>query len=125
MTTEDFITAIKEMRVMDLAALSKALQDEFGVSASMPMMGMPMMPGGAAVAEAPEEQTSFDVILTAAGAEKIKVIKAVREETTLGLKEAKDLVDSAPQPIKEGLTKEDAEKLKEKLEAVGATVQIK
>jgi large subunit ribosomal protein L7/L12 len=86
-----------------------------------------MMPGagGGAAAEAPEEQTSFDVILTAAGDKKIQVIKAVREVTTLGLKEAKDLVDSAPQPIKEGITKEEAEKLKAALEEQGATVEIK
>ncbi len=97
MTTEEFITAIKEMRVMDLAALSKALQ----------------------------EQTSFDVMLVSAGDKKIQVIKAVREVTTLGLKEAKDLVDNAPQPIKEGVTKEEAAALKAKFEEQGATVEIK
>ena len=126
MTTEDFITAIKEMRVMDLAALSKALQEEFGVSAA-PVMGAMMMPGGpgAGTIEEPEVQTSFDVILAAAGDKKIQVIKAVREVTTLGLKEAKDLVDNAPSPLKEGVTKEEAEQLKAKLEEQGATVQIK
>jgi large subunit ribosomal protein L7/L12 len=127
MTKEEIITAIKGMTVMDLATLVKDLQEEFGVSASMPMGMMPMggMPGGGAAAEEVEEQTSFDVILTAAGDKKIQVIKAVREVTTLGLKEAKDLVDSAPQPVKEGVTKEEAETLKAKLEEQGATVEIK
>jgi large subunit ribosomal protein L7/L12 len=127
MTKEEIITAIKGMTVLDLAALVKDLQEEFGVSAAMPMMGaMPGMGGGGAAApEAPEEQTSFDVILTAAGDKKIQVIKAVREVTTLGLKEAKDLVDNAPQPVKEGVNKEEAETLKAKLEEQGASVTIK
>jgi large subunit ribosomal protein L7/L12 len=126
MTKEEIITVIKGMTVMDLAALVKDLQEEFGVSAAMPMMGMPMqgMPGGAP-AEEPEVQTSFDVILVAAGDKKIQVIKAVREVTTLGLKEAKDLVDNAPSPLKEGVTKDEADKLKAKLEEQGATVEIK
>jgi large subunit ribosomal protein L7/L12 len=126
-TKEEIITAIKGMSVLDLSALVKDLQEEFGVSAQPMMMGgmMPGGGGGAAPAEAPEEQTSFDVILQSAGDKKINVIKAVREVTTLGLKEAKDLVDSAPQPIKEGITKEEAEQLKAKLEEQGATVQIK
>jgi len=127
-TKEEIITAIKGMSVLDLASLVKELQEEFGVSASMPMGMMPMggMPGGGgAAAEAPEEQTSFDVILASAGDKKIQVIKAVREVTTLGLKEAKDLVDSAPQPVKEGVTKEEAETLKAKLEEQGAVVEIK
>ena len=130
MTKEEIITAIKGMSVLDLAALVKDLQEEFGVSAApmgmMPMggMGMPGAGGGAAVAEA-EEKTSFDVILASAGDKKIQVIKAVREVTTLGLKEAKDLVDNAPQPIKEGCTKEEADTLKAKLEEQGATVEIK
>jgi len=127
MTKEEIITAIKGMTVLDLAALVKDLQEEFGVSAAMPMMGA--MPGagggGGAAAEAPEEQTSFDVILTSAGDKKIQVIKAVREVTTLGLKEAKDLVDNAPQPVKEGVNKEEAEQLKAKLEEQGASVTIK
>ena len=126
MTTEELISTIKEMKVMDLAALTKALQDEFGVSAAPAAMMMPgMMAGGGAAVEAPEEQTSFDVILTSAGDKKIQVIKAVREVTTLGLKEAKDLVDSAPAPIKEGCTKDEAAALKAKLEEQGATVEIK
>jgi large subunit ribosomal protein L7/L12 len=130
MTKEEIITAIKGMTVLDLAALVKDLQEEFGVSAAVPMGNFPMggMPGaggGAAAAEAAEEKTSFDVILASAGDKKIQVIKAVREVTTLGLKEAKDLVDSAPQPVKEGVTKEEAEQLKAKLEEQGATVEIK
>jgi large subunit ribosomal protein L7/L12 len=126
-TKEEIITAIKGMTVLDLAALVKELQEEFGVSAAMPMGMMPAgMPGaGAAAAEAPEEKTSFDVILTGAGDKKIQVIKAVREVTTLGLKEAKDLVDNAPQPLKEGVTKEEADTLKAKLEEQGATVEIR
>jgi large subunit ribosomal protein L7/L12 len=126
MTKEEIITAIKGMTVMDLATLVKDLQEEFGVSA-MPMGGFPMggTGGAAAPVEVVEEQTSFDVILTAAGDKKIQVIKAVREVTTLGLKEAKDLVDSAPSPVKEGVTKEEAETLKAKLEEQGASVEIK
>jgi large subunit ribosomal protein L7/L12 len=126
-TRTEIIDAIKQMPVLELAALVKDLQEEFGVSAAMPMGGMMPMPGAgaAAPAEAPEEQTSFDVILAAAGDKKIQVIKAVREVTTLGLKEAKDLVDSAPQPIKEGVTKEEAEQLKAKFEEQGATVEIR
>ena len=129
MTKEEIITAIKGMSVLDLSALVKDLQEEFGVSAAAPVMMGGFGPGpgggGGAPAEAAEEQTSFDVILASAGDKKINVIKAVREVTTLGLKEAKDLVDSAPQPIKEGVTKEEAEQLKAKLEEQGATVQIK
>jgi len=127
MTKEEIITAIKGMTVLDLAALVKELQEEFGVSAvqqfAAPAPGAGG--GGAAAAEAPEEQTSFDVILTSAGDKKIQVIKAVREVTTLGLKEAKDLVDNAPQPVKEGVNKEEAEQLKAKLEEQGASVTIK
>jgi large subunit ribosomal protein L7/L12 len=128
MTKEEIIGAIKGMSVLDLNELVKALQDEFGVSAAMPMMGaMPGMagPGGGEAAPVEEEKTSFDVILASAGDKKIQVIKAVREVTTLGLKEAKDLVDNAPQPVKEGVTKEEAEQLKAKLEEQGATVEIK
>jgi len=126
-TKEEIITAIKGMSVLDLAGLVKELQEEFGVSAAMPMGMMAGMPGagGGAAPEVVEEQTSFDVILTAAGDKKIQVIKAVREVTTLGLKEAKDLVDNAPQPVKEGVNKEEAEALKSKLEEQGATVEIK
>jgi large subunit ribosomal protein L7/L12 len=126
MSKEEIISAIESMSVLDLADLVKALQDRFGVSAAMPM-AMGAMPAGPAAEAAPAEEvkTTFDVILAAAGDKKIQVIKAVREVTTLGLKEAKDLVDSAPQPIKEGITKEEAEQLKAKLEEQGATVEIK
>jgi large subunit ribosomal protein L7/L12 len=124
---EELISAIESMTVLELADLVKALQDKFGVSAAVPVASAgtaaPAADGGAAPAE--EEKTSFDVILTAAGEKKINVIKAVREVTTLGLKEAKDLVDSAPAPIKEGVTKEEANSLKAKLEEQGATVEIK
>jgi len=121
---EELISTIESMSVLDLADLVKALQDRFGVSAAVPMAAAG--PGGpAAPVEEVVEQTAFDVILTAAGSNKIQVIKAVREVTTLGLKEAKDLVDSAPQPIKEGVTKDEAQALKAKLEEQGASVEIK
>jgi len=125
---EELIDSIKSMSVLELADLVKALQEEFGVSAAIPMGGGgggAAGGDGAAAAPVVEEQTAFDVILTAAGDKKINVIKAVREVTTLGLKEAKDLVDSAPAPIKEGIPKEEAEALKAKLEEQGASVQIK
>ena len=128
MTKEEIISAIEGMSVLDLADLVKALQDRFGVSAAMPVAAVGAVPGGGGGGEAPaaaEEKTTFDVILSSAGDKKIQVIKAVREVTTLGLKEAKDLVDSAPKPIKEGISKEEAEQLKAKLEAEGATVEIK
>jgi large subunit ribosomal protein L7/L12 len=125
---EELISAIESMTVLELADLVKALQEKFGVSAAVPVAAAggaaaPAADGDAAPAE--EEKTSFDVILTSAGDKKIQVIKAVREVTTLGLKEAKDLVDGAPAPIKEGIPKEEAEALKAKLEAEGATVEIK
>ena len=118
--------SIKELSVMELVELKDVLEDEFGVTASvgMPMMGMPMM-GADGGEGAEEEQTEFDVILSAIGDKKIPVIKAVRSITGLGLKEAKDLVESAPKAIKEGVSKEDAEKLKGELEATGASVEIK
>lgn len=121
----ELIETVKNMTVLELNDFVKALQDEFGVSA-MAMAAPMAMPGaGAAAAEEVEEQTAFDVILVAPGASKIPVIKVVRELTSLGLKEAKDLVDSAPKPLKEGVTKEEAEAMKSKLEAEGATVEIK
>lgn len=125
MTKEEIIQAIEEMTVMELSELVSDLKEKFGVSAAMPMMAgaMPGAAGGAAEEE--EEKTEFDVILKDIGSQKIKVYKVVREETSLGLKEAKDLVDSAPAPIKEGISKEDAEKVKAKLEEVGASVEIK
>ena len=119
---------IKGISVLELSNLVKALEQELGVSAAMPM-GMPMMAGGAAAggaAAAPvEEKTEFDVILTDIGGNKINVIKVVREATSLGLKEAKDLVEGAPKPIKEGVTKDEAEAIKKKFEEAGAKVEIK
>ncbi|MDD5348398.1 MAG: 50S ribosomal protein L7/L12 [Candidatus Omnitrophica bacterium] len=120
------IKTIEEMSVLELADLVKALEEKFGVSAAMPMMAGPMA-GAAAGGAAPaaEEKTAFSVVLTAAGANKIAVIKEVRAITSLGLKEAKDLVDGAPKPVKEGCTKEEAEDIKKKLTAAGATVELK
>lgn len=120
MTREEIIQAIKEMSVLELNDLVKACEEEFGVSASAPVAV-----AGAAAAPAAEEKTEFDVVLTSAGSEKIKVIKAVREITGLGLKEAKELVDGAPKTLKEGVSKEDAEAMKTKLTEVGATVEVK
>ncbi len=124
--TEEFIKSIESMTVLELSDLVKALEDKFGVKASMPMMAAPMA-GGAAAAGAPaaEEKSTFTVVLANAGANKIAVIKEVRTMTSLGLKEAKDLVDGAPKPIKEGVAKEEAEDMKKKLEAAGATVELK
>ncbi|MCM2535542.1 50S ribosomal protein L7/L12 [Neobacillus pocheonensis] len=119
MTKEQIIEAVKSMTVLELNDLVKAIEEEFGVTAAAPVAM-----GGAAVA-AVEEQTEFDVILASAGDQKIKVIKVVREITGLGLKEAKDLVDNAPKPVKEGVTKEEAEELKAKLAEVGANVEVK
>ncbi len=117
------MAAIKSMTVLELSDFVKQLQEEFGVSAAAPVAAA--APAAAAVAAVVEEPTSFNVILKTVGEKKINVIKAVREVTSLGLKEAKDLVEGAPQPIKEGVNKEDAEKLKAKIEAEGATVEIK
>lgn len=133
LTVDEIFEGIKELNVLELVTLKNKLQDEFGVSAAPPMMGMPMMMPGAAAAgggeaaapAAPEEPTSFDVILTSFGEKKINVIKVVREVTSLGLKEAKDLVDGVPSKIKEGLNKDEAEALKTKFEAEGAKVEIK
>lgn len=122
---QEIIEAVKGMTVLELSELVKALEEEFGVSAAAPV-AMAAVPGAAAPAEAPaEEQTEFDVILKAAGDKKINVIKVVREITALGLKEAKELVDGAPKPVKEKISKEDAESIKAKLEEAGATVEIK
>lgn len=118
--TLKFIEEIKGMTVLELAELVKAIETEFGVSAAAPTAA-----AGPAAAAVVEEQTEFDVILTAAGAEKIKVIKVVREITGLGLKEAKDLVDNAPNAVKEAISKTDAEAIKAKLTEVGASVDIK
>ncbi len=124
---EELISAIEQMSVLDLADLVKALEERFGVSAAAPMM-MGAMPGAsaeAATAEPVEEQTEFTVMLTEIGPNKIQVIKAVRELTSLGLKEAKDLVEAAPKAVKEGITKEDAAKAKSKLEDAGAKAEVK
>jgi large subunit ribosomal protein L7/L12 len=125
-TQQQVVDYIKNISVMELSQLVKTLESELGVSAAaaMPMMAMPMAGGGAAAA-AVEEQTEFTAMLTEVGANKINVIKVVREVTSLGLKEAKDLVESAPKPIKEGVTKEEAEAIKKKFEEAGAKVEIK
>jgi len=122
---EDFIKQIDELSVLELNNLVKALEDHYGVSAAAAAMPMAVAGAGAAAAPAAEEQTEFDVVLEGAGANKINVIKVVREVTSLGLKEAKDLVESAPQKVKEGISKADAEAIKKKFEEVGATVAIK
>ena len=121
MTTQEFIDAIKSMTVLELNDLVKACEEEFGVSAAA---GVAVVAAGPAAA-AEEEKTEFNVELTEAGAEKVKVIKVVREVTGLGLKEAKDVVDGAPKVLKEGATKEEAEDIKAKLEAEGAKVTLK
>ncbi len=117
------VEKIAELSAMDLADLSKAIQDKFGVTAAAPVAVAAAVP--AAGAAEVEEQTEFDVVLVQYGDKKIQVIKAIREVTSLGLKEAKELVDSAPTKVKEGLSKEEAESLKSKLEEVGATVEVK
>lgn len=127
MTKEEIIKAIEEMTVLELSELVKALEDRFGVSAAAPVAMMAAAPaaGGAGATAEEEEKTEFDVILKSIGANKINVIKVVREITSLGLKEAKDLVDSAPKPVKEGVSKEEAEEIKKKLEEAGAEVEVK
>lgn len=122
---ETVVEQISVMNAIELSELKKALEEKFGVTAAAPMMGMPMMMGGGEAAAPVEEKTEFDVILAGAGEKKLDVIKVVREITALGLKEAKDLVDGAPQPIKQGTTKEDAEAIKKKIEEVGGKVEIK
>ena len=122
MTTEEFIAAIKELSVLELNDLVKACEEEFGVSAAA---GVVVAAAGGDGAAAGEEKTEFDVELTEVGAEKVKVIKVVREVTGLGLKEAKDVVDGAPKVVKEGASKEEAEDIKKKLEEVGAKVTLK
>lgn len=121
MTREDIIKAIEEMTVLELNELVKACEEKFGVSAAAPVAAA----GAAAAAPAAEEKTEFDVVLTTVGAEKVKVIKVVREITGLGLKEAKDVVDGAPKTVKEGVSKEEAEAMKAKFAEVGAAVEIK
>ncbi|ANB61727.1 50S ribosomal protein L7/L12 [Anoxybacteroides amylolyticum] len=121
MTKEQIIEAVKNMTVLELNDLVKAIEEEFGVTAAAPVV----VAGGAAAGEVAEEKTEFDVILKDGGAQKIKVIKVVRELTGLGLKEAKDLVDNTPKPVKEGISKEEAEEIKAKLEEAGAVVEVK
>ncbi len=124
MTKDEIVMMIKGMTVLELSELVKALEDEFGVSAAMPM-AVAAGPAAGGAAAAAEEQTEFTVILKEFGENKIAVIKAVREVTTLGLKEAKDLVEGAPKPIKEGVNKEEAATIKKKLEESGAKVEVK
>lgn len=119
------IEEIKNLTVLELSEVVKALEEEFGVSAAAPMAVAAAPAAGAAPAAAAEEKTDFDVILASAGAEKVKVIKVVKDLTGLGLKDAKALVDGAPKPIKEGASKEEADDIKAKLEEVGATVEVK
>ena len=118
-----FLTSLDSMTVMELNDLVKAIEEKFGVSAAA--MAAPAAGAGGGAAAAAEEQTEFTVMLTEAGAQKVQVIKAVREITGLGLKEAKDLVDGAPKPVKEGIAKADAEAAKKKLEEAGAKVELK
>ena len=120
MTIEQILEAIEQMKVTELNELVKAAEEKFGVSASAPAMV-----AGAAGGAAAEEKTEFDVVLANAGASKVKVIKVVREITGLGLKEAKELVDNAPKTLKEGVSKEEAEEMKAKLEETGASVEVK
>ena len=126
MSTTDLLDVFKNMTVLELNDFLKAFEEEFGVTAAAPVaVAAAAGAGGGAVAEAAEEKDEFDVILMAAGDKKIQVIKVVRELTSLGLKEAKDLVDGAPNPVLEKVTKEQAEKAREQLESAGATVQVK
>ena len=119
------IEGIEKMTVLELADLVKQLEDKFGVTAAVPMMAQAAAPAAEGGAEAAEEKTEFDVILAGVGDKKIQVIKVVRALTGLGLKEAKDVVDTAPKPVKEGVPKEEAEEAKAQLEEVGATIEIK
>jgi large subunit ribosomal protein L7/L12 len=128
LTVDGILDAIKELSILEAAELSKKIEEEFGIQAAAPMaVGAVAGPAGAAgeAAEEAEEQTEFDVILTSAGDKKIQVIKEVRALTSLGLKEAKDLVDNAPKPVLEHVPKEQADAAKEKLEAAGGSVEVK
>ena len=125
LTTEQLLDEFANMSVLQLADFKKAFEDKFGVTAAAPMMMGGMMAGGGGAAAAVEEQTEFDVVLAGAGDKKIQVIKVVREATGLGLKEAKDLVDGAPQTVKAGVSKDEAAQVKAKLEEQGATVEVK
>jgi len=125
MSKDKILDAIGNMSVLELAEMVKDMEEKFGVTAAAPMMAAPVAAAGAGAAAVEEEKDEFDVILKAAGEKKIQVIKVVRELTSLGLKEAKDLVDGAPKPVKEATTKADAEEIKKKLEEAGATVEVK
>jgi large subunit ribosomal protein L7/L12 len=125
MAVADLIEQIDRLTVLELAELVKALEEKYGVSAAAPVAVVAGAPGAGGAAAPAEEKTEFDVILAEAGPEKIKVIKAVRELTSLGLTEAKAFVESAPKPVKEGVTKDEAEAVKKKLEEAGAKVEIK
>jgi len=125
LTQEELIEAISSMSVLELSELVKAIEDKFGVSAAAPVGVAAAPAAGGGDAGGAEEKTAFDVILTAAGDKKIQVIKEVRAITGLGLKEAKEVVDGAPKAIKEGVSKEDADKLKEQIEAAGGSVEVK
>ena len=123
--TEDFIKQIDEMTVLELNNLVKALEEHYGVSAAAAAVAAPAAAGGGGEAAAAEEKDEFDVVLTSFGDKKINVIKAIREVTSLGLKEAKELVESAPANVKEGVSKDEAEEVKKKLEEAGASVEVK
>jgi large subunit ribosomal protein L7/L12 len=127
MSREELVKAIEEMSVLELSELVKELEEKFGVSAAAPAVAMvaAAAPGAAAAAPADEEKTEFDVVLTDHGANKINVIKVVREITGLGLKEAKELVDNPPKPVKEAASKEEAEDIKKKIEEAGGKVELK
>lgn len=122
MSTEELLKEVESWTVIELNERVKALEEKFGVTAAMPMMAGGAAPAGAAAAE---EQTSFDVILTNSGEKKIQVIKVIRELTSLGLKEAKEIADTAPKPIKTGVARDEADKMKAKLEEAGATIELK
>jgi large subunit ribosomal protein L7/L12 len=126
LSVDDILDAIKELSIIEAAELSKKIEEEFGIQAAAPMaLGAAAGAAGGAAVEEVEEQTEFDVLLQAAGEKKINVIKEVRALTSLGLKEAKDLVDNAPKPVLERVPKEQADAAREKLEAAGASVQVK
>ena len=122
---EEAVKLTEEMTALELASYAKSLRDKFGVTATPMMAAGPAAGGGGGAAAAVEEKTSFDIVLTDAGANKINVIKEIRAVTSLGLKEAKDLVESAPKPVKQGVKKDEAEEIKKKLEAAGAKVELK
>ncbi len=124
-TKEQVFEFIDSMTILDMSKFIKEFEERYGVTAAAPVAVAAAAPGGAAAAPAAEEKTSFDVVLSSAGDKKIQVIKVVRELTGLGLKEAKDLVDGAPKPVKTGVSKEEADSIKAKLEEQGATVEVK